>query len=427
MTFDLRTIYAMTALACLVLGLLQATVFMSGRFDRWLAWWSLSNIILGVGNFCIGLRGYASDLITIHLGNLLIIAGCALMPAAMRMFAGRPVDLVRCGILVLLLDLPMLFAFPDADLAQERVVYGSLLSCLLDLAVAYEAMRLYRDERLYTARLTAGLFLTTAVLYVVRAASGASGLFGDHGLFEAGSSNHAVLGLLAMVFLALRGMLIVLMAAERSANQLQEAAHHDPLTGVLNRSGLLSALMQENKQGQRQRMAALLVDLDHFKQLNDSGGHALGDRILCLFADCARDAVGRDGLVARHGGDEFVILLRNRSIAEAQALGEHLRAVFGRAVASSGIATEVRPTLSIGVSAEMDAEEPLDTLLHRADHALYRVKRRGRDGVEAYEGQSELHATGTISVDRIKNIVKNEGSDTLVPPLSSPSQAVGLS
>lgn len=427
MTFDLRTIYAMTALACLVLGLLQAAVFMSGRFDRWLAWWSLSNIILGVGNFCIGLRGYASDLVTIHLGNLLIIAGCALMPAAMRMFAGRPVDLVRCGILILLLDLPMLFAFPDADLARERVIYGSLLSCLLDLAVAYEAMRLSRDEGLYTARLTAGLFLTTAILYVVRAASGASGLFGDRGLFEAGSSNHALLGLLAMVFLALRGMLIVLMAAERSANQLRDAAHHDPLTGVLNRGGLLSALGQGEKQGQRQRMAALLVDLDHFKQLNDSGGHALGDRILCLFADCARNAVGREGLVARHGGDEFVILLKNRSILEAQALGEGLRAAFARSVTSSSLVTEVRPTLSIGVSAEMDEGETLDTLLHRADHALYRVKRRGRDGVETYEGLPEGQGAGTIPLERTKNTVRNEAPDILMPPLSSPPQPVGLS
>jgi diguanylate cyclase (GGDEF)-like protein len=423
MTFDLRTIYAMTALACLVLGLLQAVVFMSGRFDRWLAWWSLSNIVLGLGNLCIGLRGYASDFLTIQCGNLLVIAGCALMPAAMRMFAGRPVDFVRCGFLVLLLDLPMLLAFPDAESARQRVIYGSLLSCLLDLAVAYEAARVARDENLYTARLTAGLFLTTAVLYLVRAASGTAGLFGNGGLFEGGSSNHALLGLLAMVFLALRGMLIVLMAAERSANQLREAAHHDPLTGVLNRGGLLSALGQ----GARLPMAALLIDLDHFKQLNDSGGHALGDRILCLFADCAQAAVGRDGFVARHGGDEFVILLRGGSLAEAVALGERLRTDFGHSIQASGVVSDIRPTLSIGVSAGIEESEGLDALLQRADHALYRVKRRGRDGVEAYDGQPEWQGPGTNPTERIKNIVKNEATSAELTPLSSPPRAVGLS
>jgi diguanylate cyclase (GGDEF)-like protein len=423
MIFDLRTIYAMTALACLVLGLIQAVVFMSGRFDRWLACWSASNIFLGIGNFCIGLRGSAADIITIQIGNFLVIAGCVLMPAAMRMFAGRPVDFARCALLVLVLYLPMLLAFPGADAARERVIYGSLIAGLLDLAVAYEASRLVSGERLYTARLTAWLFLTTASLYVLRAGLGALGVFGNQGLFETGSGNHAVLGLLAMVFLTLRGVLIVLMAAERAANRLRETANHDPLTGVLNRSGLLNAL-QHGPQG---RTALLLVDLDHFKQLNDTGGHALGDRILCEFAAIAKAIAGKTGLVARHGGDEFVLLLHDRTIGEAVSAAEQLRTVFAQSTAEIAAGLQVRPTLSIGIAVVAEEGETFEAMLHRADHALYRVKRRGRDGIDVCDGQPERTGVGTNSAERIKNISKSEAVSAALTPISSPPQPVVLS
>lgn len=422
MTFDLRTIYAMTALACFVLGLVQAAICMSGRFERWLAWWSVSNILIGLGHFCIVFRDNASAVITIQLGNLLTIAGCVLLPAAVRIFAGRPVDPLRCGLLVVLLYLPMLVAFPDGDDALARVVYGSLIFALLDLAIAHEGLRLARSEGLYAARLMAGLFVVTALLYVARAALGAAGWFGTHGLFDSGSNNHALMGLLAMVFLALRGMIIMLMAAERAANQLREAAHHDPLTGVLNRGGLLDALRSRPPD----RMAVLLVDLDHFKQLNDSGGHALGDRILCLFASCAMDIASKDDFVARHGGDEFVILLRRRSLGEALTTAEVLRSGFARALSRIDGPLPIEPTLSIGVAAARDHEEQLEALLQRADQALYRVKRRGRDGAEACGADGERFIAGGQHSIAGGTGVKNEaaGSVGVRLPNAVPSYAL---
>lgn len=421
MTFDLRTIYMMTALACLVLGALQAIVFMSGRFDRWLAWWSASNITLGLGDLFIGFRGHLSDVITVQLGNVLVIAGCAMMPVAIRLFAGRPVDFLRCAGLVALLVLPILIAFPDSGTARERVIYGSLVGCLLDLAVAYEASRLARDEGLYTARLTCWLFLTTGFIYAVRALSGAVGLFGGDGLFESGAETHALLGLVVMAFLALRGMLIVLMAAERAANQLREAAHHDALTGVLNRGGLVNAL-QSASPG---RMALLLVDLDHFKQLNDTGGHALGDKVLKTFAFTATSITDADDLVARHGGDEFVIMLRHQDTEEAVATAERLRLVFAQTLGRLDAELPVRPTLSIGVAVDVDGGEILEALLQRADHALYRVKRRGRDGVEAYEIDTGRSSGGMITVAREKGAAKPDPGNVAINSIVSPTHSVG--
>ncbi len=419
MAFDLRTIYMMTALACLVLGALQAIVFMSGRFDRWLAWWSASNMALGFGTLFIGFRDYFSNVITVQLGNVLVMTGCAMMPVAIRLFAGRRVNFWRFGVLVVILSLPMIIAFPDGGSARERVIYGSLVSGLLDLAVAYEASRLARDEGLYTARLTCWLFLATGLIYVVRATSGAVGLFGGGGLFESGAETHALLGLVVMACLALRGMLIVLMAAERAASQLKEAAHHDALTGVLNRSGLVNAL-QGTPPG---RVALLLIDLDHFKQLNDTGGHALGDQVLQAFASTAVSIVGKGDLVARHGGDEFVILLRQQNADEAVAAAERLRLAFSRALVRFDAELTVRPTLSIGVAVESDGGEPLEALLLRADHALYRVKRRGRDGVETYD--ADRSTAGAAAVRHEKAAVTHEATGMVVDPITYPATSIG--
>lgn len=396
----------MTALACIVLGLLQAIVFMSGRFDRWLAFWSASNITLGLGDLFIVFRDHLSDVITVQLANVLVIAGSAMMPAAMRMFAGRSVGFLRFGLLVIVLSLPMLIAFPDSGSARERVVYGSLIGGLLDLAVAYEASRLARDEGLYTARLTCGLFLTTGFIYALRAGFGITGLFGSQGLFEGGSGAHAILGLVVMTFLTLRGMLIVLMAAERAANQLKDAAHHDQLTGLLNRNGLLNALQG----GPPDRMALLLVDLDHFKQLNDAGGHALGDRVLQAFASSAASVAGRGDLVARHGGDEFVMLLRHRDAGEAVATAERLCLAFARALVRIETKLPVKPTLSIGVAVEAPGGEALEALLQRADHALYLVKRRGRDGIEVHEPDTERSFSNTAAVGQAKSVAQHDPS-----------------
>ncbi len=417
MTFDLRTIYMMTALACLVLGLLQAIVFMSGRFDRWLAWWSASNIAFGFGDLFIGFRGYLSDVITVQLGNVLVLAGCAMMPVAIRLFAGRSVDFLRLSFLIFILALPMLIAFPDAEAARERIIYGSLVSGLLDLMVAYEASRLAKEEGLYTARLTCGLFLTTAAIYALRGGFGMAGVFGVEGLFDNGSGSHAILGMVVMAVLTLRGMLIVLMAAERAANQLRDAAYHDALTGVLNRSGLLNALQV----GPPDRMALLLVDLDHFKQLNDLGGHALGDRILQTFARSALSVVNRSDLVARHGGDEFVILLRHQGAEEAVATAERLRLAFAQALVRTEAELPVKPTLSIGVAVEPADGEALETLLHRADHALYRVKRRGRNGIDL----SELDAVRNTPAGHARGGGKPLAVDDGIAPLTSPVQSAG--
>ncbi|MGK6311852.1 GGDEF domain-containing protein [Neorhizobium sp. DT-125] len=380
MAFDLRTIYAMTAVACVVLGMLQCAAYFTGRFERWLAWWSASNILVGIGSFCIALRGMAPDFITVHLGNVLTVAGCVLLPAAMRIFAGRTVNLFHCGLLIAVLSLPFVLAFDAADASLGRIAYGSALFCLLDLAVAWESFRLSRNEGLHSAKLAAGLFVTTAGIYAIRASFAVAGVLGDRNLFTGSNQVHVWMALSALVFLMLRSMVLMLMAAERTSTQLRDAAHRDPLTGALNRGGLAQAFDSLSAKP----LAALVVDIDYFKQLNDTHGHAAGDEVLRAFASSAAGELHTGDLIARYGGDEFVIVLKERSLEQAVATAEDIRLAFTASLGRLNRPLSVLPTLSIGAAAKTSGPSDLEALLHKADQALYARKRQGRDGVDVF-------------------------------------------
>lgn len=380
MIFDLRTIYAMTAVACFVLGLIQGAAFLSGRFERWLGWWSASNLIIGTATFLIALRNVAPDPLSIQAGNALTIVGCLLLPATMHVFAGGQVRIMSLVCLTTLLVLPCVVVYTDQSATMQRVAYGSVMGALFDLMVALQTWHLYREQKLQSARLAAVLFAVTATIYATRAGLSLVGDLGERDLFGSGNALHSWIGLSSMMFLALRSSVIMLMAAERAGNQLRAAAFRDPLTGVFNRGGLL----QYFRAPVVKPFALLLVDLDHFKQLNDTAGHAAGDRVLQAFAAAARTAVSADDLIARHGGDEFVIVLKQQRIEEAMAVAEQIRLQFALSLAQLAEKLPVRPTLSIGIAAHASGPADLDALLQRADSALYRRKRKGRDGVSAW-------------------------------------------
>lgn len=159
-------------------------------------------------------------------------------------------------------------------------------------------------------------------------------------------------------------------------------AEHDPLTGLLNRRGLTrrleEALVEWQKAGTQ--AAVLLFDLDHFKPINDQGGHALGDRMLQQVADAVRSVVRSSDHAARQGGDEFAVLLSGCSPDQALVLAEALREQIGSCPVEQGD-KRWYVTASIGVSHFQSGEESIKAVLDRADAASYRAKRGGRDRV----------------------------------------------
>ncbi|WP_202839557.1 diguanylate cyclase [Luteimonas saliphila] len=165
--------------------------------------------------------------------------------------------------------------------------------------------------------------------------------------------------------------------------QLQEQAQRDPLTGLHNRRFLDEALERElaacNAAGMP--LTLVLIDIDHFKRINDTYGHPAGDEMIRRLADLLRERVRDDGLIAcRYGGEEFLLMLPGTALAEAEALAEDLRATF-ESMRVEVDERSMRTTLSIGVAGFPEHGTRVQKLVLRADHALYAAKLRGRNQV----------------------------------------------
>jgi len=170
----------------------------------------------------------------------------------------------------------------------------------------------------------------------------------------------------------------------RSTRDQARAARTDALTGLPNRryfEEFVSLLAQRRRAGDA--VGILMVDIDKFKILNDTHGHATGDEVLRAVAGAIVAAVREDDVPARFGGEEFVVLLRNPDPGVAVEVGERIRAaVRGLDLARFGVGTG-GVSVSVGVAVANGPDEPIEDLIETADQALYRAKRAGRDRVVA--------------------------------------------
>jgi diguanylate cyclase len=189
-------------------------------------------------------------------------------------------------------------------------------------------------------------------------------------------------------------------------SRLRRLAEHDELTGLHNRRALTVAIRSRLRVGQPGPVAALYVDLDRLKTINDHLGHAGGDMVIRTCAQRLSAYIGHDALIARVGGDEFVVIpKRAMPVEAAEALAHTLKNVMRNPVRVGG--ELITCTVSIGVAAGMPGVDTSDDLLHRADHAALTVKRKGGDAVAAchqdasrqgtYRSDSELFPAGIDS------------------------------
>jgi diguanylate cyclase (GGDEF)-like protein len=186
-------------------------------------------------------------------------------------------------------------------------------------------------------------------------------------------------------------LLIVLISAWAGMSQLallldllraRNDAAHDGLTGLANRRSAMDRLDAEIAQAHRrgQALTVLTLDLDHFKRVNDTYGHAAGDRVLIEFAAVLRDCLRLGDLGARIGGEEFLALLPQTEAGVAMQVAERIRTHCESMCVISDDGASIRFTISIGL-AELAADDNAAALLGRADRALYRAKNSGRNRV----------------------------------------------
>jgi len=166
----------------------------------------------------------------------------------------------------------------------------------------------------------------------------------------------------------------VLMATDRVRTELEHMATHDALTGTLNRRAILDFCEDEHERSLRygQTFSLMMIDLDHFKSVNDTHGHQHGDRVLVHFVECTRAALRRADRFGRYGGEEFLVLLPNTAIDAALPVAERIHAAL-----ATGHALDCQ--LSIGIATWQNPGDTLDAMLARADKALYQAKAQGRN------------------------------------------------
>ncbi|MEG2999230.1 MAG: GGDEF domain-containing protein [Comamonas sp.] len=171
------------------------------------------------------------------------------------------------------------------------------------------------------------------------------------------------------------------LALSRALEEHRTLASRDALTGLLNRRSMLELLELEQRRcarGQR-NMALAVLDIDHFKRINDNHGHAVGDRALQAFAHTVRHTVRGGDVLARWGGEEFVLLLGDVDACAAHSLLQRIGQAVSQAVVTDA-PEDLRMTVSTGLTLHIPGES-VDATLERADQALYRAKHQGRNCV----------------------------------------------
>jgi diguanylate cyclase (GGDEF)-like protein len=310
-----------------------------------------------------------------------------------------------CLLLGTTFELLMLADFARPGLRRHRVVLGILgatvglagslaikaapLAGSVLLLSAYAAMALYAPLVLF-ASAGASRFQRFLAAFYILLQLGVGTLYVALGAEVAGvgasSDWKAPIYYSLLMALQLVGSLgYLLMSSERDSATLHEQATHDALTGSLNRRAFfeMAAPLIANANRSGQEVAAIVADLDRFKQVNDRWGHGAGDRMLQAFATAVGRAVRQGDISARFGGDEFVILLPDCDRPSALAVAERLLAELRDLRLPVG-KDELRCTASLGISTGRPiGEEELSALLAAADEALYEAKTRGRDQAES--------------------------------------------
>lgn len=184
--------------------------------------------------------------------------------------------------------------------------------------------------------------------------------------------------LVATLFMAFGTLML---ANEFTHNELRHLAEIDPLTNIFNRRAFFTLLNKALHQAQRSGagLAVLVVDLDHFKKINDSCGHQGGDEVLRHFVHLASQCLRQQDVIGRLGGEEFAIFLPGVDAKSAQAVAERLRATVAARPATTHQGSRTL-TISLGLTLCIPGDSP-DTVLHRADQAMYQAKEQGRNRV----------------------------------------------
>lgn len=380
MQVDFLTLFLATGFVTEIGGLLLLFSWWQDRRSTSLAYWGAAYSIAAIGGVLFGLRQSLPIYLAINLGGALTMLAFGLMWSGARSFEGRRpvVPLAMAG--AVLWALLATGGFFDEYIYFRIVVATSIIVFYLLLTV-----REYwhaRDKELMSRWPAMILLLMQAGFFIARF------VFAERIPFPGGITHYQPGILPYGIFLLLLNnfcmpFLIMNMAKERLELEQRRLALVDPLTGAANRRAFLERGGRVLRRAfhDKRPAALLLLDLDFFKQINDTFGHQAGDRVLGDFCEMVGGALRPSDLLGRLGGEEFGCLLPDATPSEAALVAERIRTRFSDYLMSDG-AKEFHFSVSIGIAMATDSDYALEGMLANADRALYQAKAKGRNRVE---------------------------------------------
>lgn len=383
---DIKVLGYVAAALLLFMTLMLLLTVRQGARVRGVTNWVRSTLAIAAGIGLNTLQDTLPQFLSSPVANVLVVAGVALAAFGTYEYRYRRTLSLRwlaVACFVLLLVLVALREYSGARIVLVALLTGSFATWHAWTTLAGSSLRPHAKGVKHSrfglphAIMVLGL-ATVATVVLVHAGDALAMLNGSAtGTVPFGGPQRTLLllyiAVLAGRLLLLIGMVLVLV--DEMANELRTLAQRDSLTGVLNRRGLkdaVSALPLE-------RSSLLILDLDHFKAVNDDLGHDRGDQVIVLLARCMQTHLPPDAVCARLGGEEFCALLPNVEGNEAYAAAEALRNAFARE--SLALEHGRAHTVSIGIASYDIEVTTLSHLMRHADEALYRAKREGRNRV----------------------------------------------
>ena len=348
----------------------------AGR-DAGFAKWNQGLALYALAWLLIASRGVLSAIVGIALADALLLAGLCFQFGALIEFSGRAAPRW-----LFIAPAPVLFAMLLPILDRYVILTFATSAAYATLFTVTGGYVLRLGSSAGPVRwLLAPILLASAAALLLRAGYVALDADSRPGIFAGSNAVDTLTFILMFIATVAVTFGFLIMHRERAEQALRSLAMHDALTGLLNRRAFAEQCERELARARRAGagLAMLLLDLDHFKMVNDSFGHRVGDRVLVDLAARLKRWRRAADVVGRYGGEEFCILLPDTGAADATAVAERMRAGIA-AEPLGGVASPV--TASIGVAAcASTGQVDLDFLIVRADEALYEAKRAGRNRV----------------------------------------------